>query len=271
MKIAFIGGGNMASALIGGLIARGHAASDLTVVDVLAEARERTVREFGVRAGTEVAAAVAAANAVVLAVKPQQMLECARSLQPALKSQLVISIAAGIRGEDLSRWLGGYRRIVRVMPNTPALVRSGFAGLHAMNGVDADDRRAAQDILGAVGATLWLDDEAALDAVTGLSGSGPAYVFYFIEAMQQAARELGFSAGDARTLSLATFAGAVKLAEGSSEDAATLRARVTSKGGTTEAALACMDADQVKQAIVRAIHAATRRSAELGDQLGKQG
>jgi pyrroline-5-carboxylate reductase len=204
----------------------------------------------------------------VLAVKPQQLREAAQALRPLLGRQLVITIAAGVRIRDLSRWLGGYPRIVRVMPNTPALAGAGISGLYAGGAVSAAGRAAAQRILGAVGATLWVGAEDDLDAVTAVSGSGPAYVYYFIEALERAARELGLAASAARRLALETFSGALRLAAHSGEPPATLRDRVTSKGGTTERALASMEAERVQDAIVRAVKAAAARSRELGDELG---
>ncbi|MCC7487646.1 MAG: pyrroline-5-carboxylate reductase [Burkholderiales bacterium] len=268
MHITFIGGGNMASAMIGGLLAQGWGAADLCVVEIAAPARERLGREFGVRALPALDTAAAAADCIVLAVKPQQLREAARALAPGLVAQLVVSIAAGIRSTDLSRWLGGYRRVVRVMPNTPALVRAGISGLYAPPEVGAGDRARAEGVLAAVGATVWVERERDLDAVTAVSGSGPAYVFYFIEALEQAARELGLPADTARRLALETFRGAARLALASPDPVATLRERVTSKGGTTERALKTMDSDGVGAAIARAVRAAAERSRELGDELG---
>jgi pyrroline-5-carboxylate reductase len=269
MSITFIGGGNMANAIIGGLIKQGQPAAALRVVEIDAAARERLARQYAVRTFSRIDDAAVAADCIVLAIKPQNMREVAITLRPHVKAQLVISIAAGIRGGDLARWLGGYARIVRVMPNTPALVGAGYSGIYAMPGATAEDAARAESILGAVGATLRVDREEQLDAVTAVSGSGPAYVFYFIEALQQAALELGLAPEAARRLALGTFAGAVKLATESTEDVATLRARVTSKGGTTAAALASMQAAAIKEAIVRAVKAADARSRELGDELGK--
>ncbi len=214
------------------------------------------------------AAAAPLGEVVVLAVKPQQMRAAAQALQPRLGRELVITIAAGIRLVDLSRWLGGYATLVRCMPNTPALVGAGITGLYASAGVGADQRVLAESILGAVGATLWVPQESLLDPVTAISGSGPAYVLYFIEALQQAAQEMGFSATDAKKLAVETFVGTARLAALSAEGVAVLRERVTSKGGTTERALASMDADRVKDLIVRALHAANQRAHELGEQLG---
>ena len=269
MKITFIGGGNMASAIIGGLVRKRWPRRAIQVVEVAAAARARLQRELKVAAHAALDARAARSDCIVLAIKPQQMREAALALKPLLASQLVITIAAGIRVKDLSRWLGGYQRIVRVMPNTPALALAGVSGLFAARAVTAAERAAAERILGAVGTTLWLEREDDLDAVTAVSGSGPAYVFYFIEALERAARELGLRADAAHTLALETFAGAVKLAAQATEPPETLRGRVTSKGGTTERALASMEADHVKDAIVRAVKAAAERSRELGDELGK--
>jgi pyrroline-5-carboxylate reductase len=269
MNITFIGGGNMASAIIGGLLQRHWNPQQLRVVEIAAAAREKLEHTYRVQTYAGVTAEALQADCVVLAIKPQQMREAAAQLAPLISHALVISIAAGIRGDDLSRWLGHHQRIVRVMPNTPALVLAGVSGLYAMPGVSADDRQRAADILGAVGETVWVAREEDIDSVTAVSGSGPAYVFYFIEALEQAACELGISADAARQLAIGTFTGAAKLAAQSSDDIATLRARVTSKGGTTERALASMENDRIKAAIVRAVKAAAARSHELGDELGR--
>ena len=268
MNITFIGGGNMATALIGGLLAKGQAAAAIRVVEPQAQARERLAAQFGVACADSVAAAGPLGEAVVLAVKPQQMRAAAQALRPRLARELVISIAAGIRLADLQRWLGGHALLVRCMPNTPALIGAGISGVYASAAVDAAQRAQAETILGAVGATLWVEQESQLDPVTAISGSGPAYVFYFIEALQRAAQEMGFSAADARKLAIETFAGTAKLAAQSPEDVAQLRERVTSKGGTTERALASMNDDGVQDMIVRALHAAKQRAHELGEQLG---
>ncbi len=269
MNITFIGGGNMASAIIGGLLQKGWHADALRAVDPDAGARARLETTFGIRTYAEAGPGMDGSDCIVLAVKPQQMRAVAMAVRPGLTSQLVMSIAAGIRAADLSRWLGDYPRIVRVMPNTPALVLSGISGLYAMPAVAATDRAQAEKIMGAVGSTLWLAREEQMDAVTAVSGSGPAYVFYFIEALQQAAAELGLDAAQARQLALDTFSGAIKLAAGSSEDVSELRARVTSKGGTTERALDTMEKDHLRQIIARAVSAAAQRSRELGDEFGK--
>jgi pyrroline-5-carboxylate reductase len=208
-------------------------------------------------------------QAVVLAVKPQNMREAAIALQPYLDRQVVITIAAGIRLVDLGRWLGGHARLVRAMPNTPALVHAGVTGLYAGPGVSEIERQSADKLLGAVGATVWFDRETDLDAVVAVSGSGPAYVFYAMEALEAAARELDLPPEKARTLALWTFVGAAKLAIERNEDPAILRANVTSKGGTTERALAVMEASYVREKFVEAVKAAAQRSRELGEEFGK--
>jgi pyrroline-5-carboxylate reductase len=267
--ILFVGGGNMAGALIGGLIRNGMAASALSAVEIDPGQRERLAATYGIKVAPAIADVSQEADTVVLAVKPQQMRVAAEGLRPLLRDHVVLSIAAGIRTEDLARWLGGYRKLVRVMPNTPALVRAGVSALYACAEVSAAERERAAAVLAAVGETLWVAREEQIDAVTAVSGSGPAYVFYFIEALRQGALELGFDAAQARQLVLGTFAGAVALAQASSEDVATLRERVTSKGGTTERALQTMADADVGGAIVQAVHAAMRRAGELAEELGK--
>jgi pyrroline-5-carboxylate reductase len=269
MKITFIGGGNMASAMIGGLLAQGWSSADLLVVEIAAEARERLEREFAVKTWAAPDTSAVAADCIVLAVKPQQMRETARELRALLASQVVVTIAAGIRLADLGRWLDGYARLVRVMPNTPALVRAGVSALYAPAGVSAEERSRAEAILGAVGSTVWVEREDLLDAITAVSGSGPAYVFYFIEALADAGRELGLDAAAARLLALDTFHGAAALARRSDDPPALLRARVTSKGGTTEAALRVLEERSVRERIIEAIKRAAARSREMGDELGR--
>ena len=269
----FIGGGNMATALIGGRIAAGAKASDFGIVEPLSSQRDVLRARFsGIHVSAKTAAEViAGTGAVVFAVKPQQMPAAARALAPHVRGvPVVLTIAAGIRMSDLSRWLGGYRRIVRAMPNTPALVGAGVSGVYAAPDVDAVARETAAAILRAGGEILWCEDEAALDGVTGVSGSGPAYVFYFLEALEQAARELGFSAADARRLAYATFSGAMALAQKSDAEPAALRAQVTSKGGTTERALATLEANRVKASVIAAVKDAAKRAQELGDESGKE-
>jgi pyrroline-5-carboxylate reductase len=273
MSVVFVGGGNMATALIGGMVARGHAAADFHVVEPYAEQRAKLAARFPgiVAADAPTAAVVADAAVIVLAVKPQQMREAARALAPHLagaRPPVVVSIAAGIRLADLSRWLGGAQRLVRAMPNTPALIGKGISGVFAAPGVDEAGRALVSEVLEAGGALVWVADERMLDAVTGVSGSGPAYVFYFLEALQEAARDLGFGAQDARELAYATFAGAIALAQDSDAAPAALRAQVTSKGGTTERALAAMERNAVKASIIAAVRAAAERAHELGDAFG---
>jgi pyrroline-5-carboxylate reductase len=265
MNIAFIGGGNMATALIAGL-----AGKDIHVVDPNADALARLATQYGVCTSQAIDGALATADVIVLAVKPQQMREVAAALLPHLgpSQPLVLSIAAGIRGADLARWLGGYQAIVRTMPNTPALIGLGITGMVAMAGVSAAQKAAADDIMKAVGKTVWLDDESQIDPVTAVSGSGPAYVFYFIEAMEQAAVEMGLSQAQGRELALATFVGAAQLAAQSSDPVPLLREKVTSKGGTTYAALTSMEHSGVKDKIIAAMKAAAARGRELGDELG---
>ena len=268
MRILFIGGGNMATALIGGLLQQGFKPGDLRAVEVAEEARRRLQQHFGVSAIAALDGEIAE-DVVLLAVKPQQMRVVAKALRASLRGQLVISIAAGIRTADLARWLGGHPRIVRVMPNTPALIRSGVSGMFAAAAVNQADRDSAQSILGAVGGVVWVQNEPDIDVVTAVSGSGPAYIFYFIEALEQAAVDLGLNDAQAHQLAVQTFVGAAKLAAGSDDPAAVLRARVTSKAGTTEAALKSMEASGIKRKIVEAVHAAARRSREIGDEFGK--
>jgi pyrroline-5-carboxylate reductase len=271
MKIAFIGGGNMAAALIGGLIRKGVPAGNLYAIDPNEDARKRTADQFGVNTGAAADGALAAYDAVLIAVKPQIAKAVAEGLAPHLGAhQVVISIMAGIRIEDLSRWLGGHARVVRTMPNTPALIGMGATGLVASSGVDAAGRELASNVLGAVGQSVWFDDESKIDAVTAISGSGPAYVFYFIEALEEAARQLGMDEQQGRALAIATFTGAAQLALQSDETPAVLRERVTSKGGTTAAALASFDASGIKDAIVRGALAADARATEMGKEFGAQ-
>ena len=268
MRILFLGGGNMAGAMIGGLLQQGFKAADLRVVDISEEARERLHRQFGVAAAGAIDGAIDE-QVVLIAVKPQQMRSVATGLAAHLRGQLVITIAAGIRASDLSRWLGGHERVVRAMPNTPALIRAGISGVYAPAKVSAADRDAAQKILAAIGAVVWVQNESDIDAVTAVSGSGPAYVFYFIEALQQAAVELGLSDAQAHELAVQTFTGASRLAAGSDEAPVVLRARVTSKAGTTEAALQSMEASGIKSKIASAVQIAARRSRELGEEFGR--
>lgn len=269
MNICFIGGGNMASALIGGLLGKGYSAAQICVVEINPDNRVKLHRDFSVTVVDNIAEGVSSSQVILLAVKPQQTRDVVQQLAPTLNGQLLISIAAGIRAADLVRWSGSHA-VVRAMPNTPALIQSGMTGLYALPSVSATQREQAQSILSCVGETLWLQDETMLDAITAISGSGPAYVFYFIEALQKAAAELGFSDAEARQLSLSTFLGASKLASSSSEDASILRSRVTSKNGTTERALLSLEANHVAEHIALATQSAALRSREIGAELGEK-
>lgn len=269
MHIVFIGGGNMASALIGGLLAQpDRSAAEISVVDVSAQAREALRRRYGVPvfAGAD---ETGPAEVLLLAVKPQHMREAAGRLQAAAHRALVISVAAGIRTGDLSRWLGGHARIVRAMPNMPALVSAGITGLFATPDASGADRDVAERIMQAVGSTVWVEREDLLDAVTALSGSGPAYAFYVAEAMEEAALGLGLDRRSARRLAIETLCGAMRLAMQTGEPPAELRARVTSRGGTTERALQILENARVRSAIVEAVRGAAQRARELGEEFGK--
>jgi pyrroline-5-carboxylate reductase len=260
---AFIGGGNMALAILGGLRRSGTPASAFVVVEPHAPQREKLRAELGIEAQAEADARLAQAALVVWAVKPQVFADAAAPCAPHVGSALQLSIMAGIRSEAVVAATGS-ARVVRAMPNTPALIGRGIAGLYARPEVTADDRARVEAVLAPTGSALWVQREADLDAVTALSGSGPAYVFYFIEAMVQAGAEMGLEPAAARRLAQETFAGAAQLAMQSDEPPETLRARVTSKGGTTHAAITALDTQGVKAAFVRALHAARTRAEELG-------
>ena len=263
MKITFLGGGNMANALIGGMLKQGFSASGIDVIDPGAEARQKLADSYGVHCHESAASAPASPDVLVLAVKPQQMKEAVAPLVEKLGNAVVVSIAAGLDMAALSRWLGGHRMIVRCMPNTPALIGAGITGLCALPEVSADERALADRVLKAVGNTVWIESEARMDAVTAISGSGPAYVFLFIEALQQAAAEFGFTPEQGRQLAIETVQGAAALAAQSSEPASLLRERVTSKGGTTEAALNVFSSSDVSAVTQKALQAARDRSREL--------
>lgn len=270
MRIAFIGGGHMATALVGGLCARGHSAHGFVVADPSAAALARLARDFGVATTPDNLAAVRGADTVVLAVKPQQVVAVAQGLGGELgrARRLLISVAAGVRIADLARHFGPDLPIVRCMPNRPALIGHGVTALVAGPGVEERERRDADAILGACGRTVWLADESQLDVVTALSGSGPAYVFLLIEALEAAGVELGLPAATARLLAVETADGAGRLAAASLEAPETLRAQVTSQGGTTEAALRVLEDAGFRAMFSAAVAAATRRSAELAAQAG---
>ena len=266
MQITFIGGGNMATAIIGGLCQQGG--HRIHVVDPNTAKLEELEKDFGVSSSGSLPETFSADDIIVLAVKPQQLKEVCLALAPRLNGGMVLSIAAGIRCDAMARWLGS-ERIVRVMPNTPAMVGKGVSGLYAASGVGAADRENAQTIMQAAGITVWLDKEAGIDDITCVSGSGPAYVFYFIESMIEAAEQAGFAAEEARRLVLATFDGAVELARQSPLPVATLRTNVMSKGGTTERAIARFEAEGVKAAIIAGAMDCRDRSIEMGQQLSQ--
>ncbi len=266
-NIAFIGGGNMASAIIGGLLKNGLRPSQIQVIEPWAEQREKLAAQFGIEALSAAAPALAAASLVVWAVKPQTFKEAAQQTRDYTASALHLSVAAGIRSDSIAGWLGS-ERLVRAMPNTPALVGKGMTALFAREAVSSAERTLVENVIKTTGDYLWLHEESQLDAVTALSGSGPAYVFYFIEAMLQAGLAMGLTREQAHKLAVATFVGASELANASSEPPEVLRARVTSKGGTTYAAITSMEQDQVKPLFIKAMQAARLRAAELGDEFG---
>ncbi len=265
--IAFIGGGNMASAIIGGLIRQGHPASQIEVVEPWAEAREALRKNYGIEAQPEAGPALQRARIVVWAVKPQTFKVAAGEARAHTADALHLSVAAGIRSDSIAQWLGS-ERIVRTMPNTPALVGKGMSALFARPAVDAAERTQVEAIMASTGEFLWVETEKQLDAVTALSGSGPAYVFYFLEAMTRAGTGMGLSERQAHQLAVGTFVGASELARRSDEAPAVLRQRVTSKGGTTYAALQSMEASGMAASFEAAMRAAEHRAHELGDEFG---
>lgn len=263
--IAFIGGGNMARSLIGGLIARGADAADIHVAEPVDPLREALARDFGVAVHTAAVAAATDRQVWLLAVKPQVMREVCESLAELAPWQrpLVVSIAAGITTGQLKRWLGGEVAVVRAMPNTPALLGAGVTGLFATDEVDAAGRERAAALMASAGKTVWINDEAKMDAVTATSGSGPAYVFLLAEAMEAAAIAEGLPADAARTLVLETVLGAARMLTESGEDPAELRRRVTSPGGTTQAAVETFEAGGLRALVAGAIRNATERGRQL--------
>jgi len=265
--IAFIGGGNMASAIIGGLRKNGRDGSTIVVVDPGETQRAKLANEFGVRALAAADVSLAQASLVVWAVKPQFFAAAAAPCAVHVRNALQLSVMAGIRSDAIAR-ASGSERVVRAMPNTPALIGRGISGLYARAAVGASERAQVDAVLAPTGQTVWVDREEDLDAVTALSGSGPAYVFYFVEAMIAAAQQMGLSQEQGKQLALATFAGATELAATSDEPPQVLRERVTSKGGTTHAALTSLEASGVKAAFITALRAAQQRARELGDEFG---
>ncbi len=270
MNITFIGGGNMAGAMIGGLLKTGFRADHIRVVEADAAKRNSLSGQFLCVAPANTYTVMDADTVIVLAVKPQQMREALGQLGITGNTNLIISIMAGVTLTAISQRLGAYKRLVRAMPNTPALIAAGITGYYPMlDYVSEEDLVRTEKILRSMGSTVRVDDEGQLDVVTAVSGSGPAYVFLFIEALRAAGIELGLPAGTANKLAIETFLGAAKLAARSAEDVSILRERVTSKGGTTEAALKVFEEERLTERFRRAVEAARKRSAELGEELAK--
>ncbi|MGD9773795.1 pyrroline-5-carboxylate reductase [Diaphorobacter sp.] len=265
--IAFIGGGNMASAIIGGLVQRGLPASQIEVVEPFEPARAALLHNFGITAQPQASDALARAALVVWAVKPQTFKEATAAVRPHTSAALHLSVAAGIPTDSIARWLGT-QNIVRAMPNTPALVGQGITGLFACPQVNAQSKALVEQVIATTGQFVWVGAEEQLDAVTALSGSGPAYVFLFLEAMTQAGVDMGLPAAQAYQLAVATFQGASQLAAQSPDSAEVLRQRVTSKGGTTHAAITHLQAAQVPQHFIAAMRAAQARARELAAEFG---
>jgi len=269
-QIGFIGGGNMASSLIGGLVSNDYPADKITVADLDADKLACLNDTFGIKTTMDTHALASEVDIIVLAVKPQHMQVVAETISPAVqqKKPVIVSIAAGIRVDALERWLGDSLAVVRCMPNTPALVKTGATGLYANAQVNDSEKDQVESLLRAVGVTVWVNSEQDLDAVTALSGSGPAYFFLMMEALEAAAVDAGLDQKTAELLTQETALGAAKMALASSESAAVLRERVTSPGGTTERALGVMEARGLKDIYQAAVLAARDRSIELSDELG---
>jgi pyrroline-5-carboxylate reductase len=267
-RLAFVGGGNMANAILGGLLREGLAPKQVVVIEPFAETADKLRKELGVEVHAQASNLLANSDLVVWAVKPQVFKDAALPVASFTQNSLHLSVAAGIRSDSIARWLHT-NRVVRSMPNTPALVGQGITGLFARDGVSAQDKKLVEQVLKSTGEWLWVTQESDLDVVTALSGSGPAYVFYFLEAMTEAGVQMGLSQEQAYHLAKATFGGATHLARQSSDSPQVLRQRVTSKGGTTYAALTSMAEDHVKEAFVKAMLAAQKRAGELGDEFGK--
>ena len=266
--LAFIGGGNMASAIIGGLIRQGMKPEQILVVEPFADTAAKLLADFGFTALRVADASLSRADMVIWAVKPQIFAEAAIPVMPHTRSALHLSVAAGIRTDSICRWVST-DRVVRCMPNTPALVGQGITGLFPCPSVTPADQALVERVIATTGQFIWVQQESHLDAVTALSGSGPAYVFYFLEAMTEAGVGMGLSAEQAHQLAVATFSGASSLAAASAEPVEVLRQRVTSKGGTTYAAITSLEASGVKASFVKAMQAAEVRARELGDEFGK--
>ena len=265
-NICFIGGGNMAQALIGGLLSRGLPTTRITVSDPVEQIRQ-ILEEKGIQTTTDNVEAIQNADVVVLAVKPQVLATVLQPLKGLLSDKLVISIIAGAEIQTISELIGGSQRIVRVMPNTPALVQTGAHGLYAEATVSAEDRDLASQVLASTGLTIWVSTEAQIDAVTAVSGSGPAYFFYMMESMIRAGKNLGLDEKVATTLTLQTALGAAQMAITSASSPAELRKNVTSPNGTTQAAIEVFDHAHISQNIQAALAAAQKRSQQLAQEL----
>jgi pyrroline-5-carboxylate reductase len=273
-KIALIGGGQMARALVGGWLANGAPADRISIADPADGQRDWLSRRFPkIRLEADNEAAASQADVWVMAVKPQQLATVARALEPlaAQRRPLVVSVAAGISAQDLGRWLGGHATIIRAMPNRPALIGAGVTGLYAEPHAPSAARTTAEQLLEAVGKVVWLDAESEIDLVTAVSGSGPAYFFLLIELLEAAAIAEGLAPDVARVLAVGTAAGAASLASASGEEPAVLREQVTSKGGTTAAALAVFEAADLRRVVRSAVHAAAERSREIATEFGASG
>lgn len=258
----------MASAIMSGLIKQGLSPACLYAIDPDEAARECIFRKFDVRTGSCIDGALDGYDTIVLAVKPKILPRVCEDLAPVMRDHLVISIAAGVLASDIARWLRGYDRVVRAMPNTPAAIGMGVTGLASLPAVTDTQRAIASALMKSVGDVVWMNDETQIDAVTAISGSGPAYVFYFIEALQAAAQQLGLNEKQGRALALATFAGSVQLAAQSEESPEVLRQRVTSRGGTTAAAIGAFEDSNVHESIVKGVLAAHSRAIEMGREGG---
>jgi len=270
-KITFIGGGNMARSLIGGLVATGMSNKDISVSEPKADLREKLSKNFGVNTLEENASAVMGANVIVLAVKPQILQEVVTPLGALVAEArpLLISVAAGVTCSSIERWVGGDPALIRVMPNTPALIGAGISALYANNNVSDGQGTLAEKIMAAVGKTVWIKEETLMDAVTAVSGSGPAYFFYVMQAIHDAAVREGLDAETARLLSLETALGAARLAVESMEEPGSLQKQVTSPGGTTEAAIKVFDDAGVRDTLRQAVSAARARGGELAKLLDR--
>ena len=269
-KICFIGAGNMAQSLIGGLITSGYDRQNIIATDPTQAQRNNVTERFGINCYDNNATAISIADIVVLAIKPQVLESVCQEINPAIQSKkpLVISVAAGIRTDAINQWLGNQNAIVRTMPNTPSLIQAGATGLYANTYVTEEQKNQAEHIMRAVGLAVWVDEEKLLDSVTALSGSGPAYYFLFMEAMEEAGRALGLDKKTAHILTLQTAIGASKMALESNQSCANLRHNVTSPNGTTERAIQSFESAEFKQIIANAMEAAYKRAGELADELG---